>query len=121
VTDPRPGRGTWLQRIGSARRILLFATPVMLVLFMVSSANADHFGWGFVPWLVLLVVLPLVLVYVFAEFVLFGAKWLLSHRQRGGIGAVDIHLPAVLRFDLVVLALYLVAWVTILVHDRWFG
>lgn len=122
MSEPETSSGTWLQKIGRARRIVLFMTPGLLVLFLISSANADHFGWGFLPWLVLLVVLPLGLVYVLGELVVFGAAWLLgprSPRVRAAAGSRPV--AAILAFDLVVLGLYLVAWLTILVHDHWFA
>jgi len=122
VSESRTHFGAWLRRIGRARRIVLYTAPGLLVLFLLSSEYADHFGWGYFPWLVLLVILPLVLVYVLAEFVAVGAWWLLgrySQRARAATGSVAV--PAVLRFDLMVMVLYLVAWLTILIHDHWFA
>jgi len=120
MSDPRTGFSAWIHRVGRARRIVLFATPGLLVFLLISSANADHFGWGYLPWLALLVVLPVVLVYVVAEFVTFATWWLLGRYSQGArTRSGNTPIPAILRFDLVIISLYLVAWLTILAHDRW--
>lgn len=108
------GAAGWWRGIGRFRRVLLGATPALLLLTtFVFAPQGAHFGWGFFPTLIALPLLGLLLVFTAFDGLHAALSWLAQGKDQE---RATRHCR-VLLFDAVMVGYFGVSYLLLLLLD----